>query len=233
MPVSIDAVRAPLPDGTGLCYAARVTSLLADAALRASLHGHLASFARQPLPLQARRHAAVAAVVAAGPQGDAVFVVTRRAARMREHAGQWALPGGRIEPAESPESAALRELREELGVTLGHEHVLGRLDDYATRSGYVITPVVLFCAERLALRPDPREVAAAYQVQLAALGRPEVPRLSSIPESDQPLLQVPIAELETAIHAPTAAILFQLWEVAVQGRSTRVAHFEQPVFAWK
>ena len=212
---------------------ARVTPLLADAALRAALQGHLSAFAREALPLEARKHAAVAAVVARGPHGHAVFVVTRRAARMREHAGQWALPGGRIDPDESPEQAALRELREELGFTLGGEHVLGRLDDYATRSGYVITPVVLFSPERLALRPDPREVAAAYEVELTALGRPEVPRLSSIPESERPLLQVPIAELETAIHAPTAAILFQLWEVAVQGRSTRVAHFEQPVFAWK
>jgi len=212
---------------------ARVTPLFANQALRAVLQGHLSAFARQPLPLEARRHAAVAAVVAEGPDQRAVFVVTRRAARMREHAGQWALPGGRLEPTESPEAAALRELREELGVTLGEEHVLGRLDDYATRSGYVITPVVLFSPGRLSLRPDPREVAAAYEVDLTALGRPEVPRLSRIPESERPLLQVPIAELETAIHAPTAAILFQLWEVAVQGRSTRVAHYEQPVFAWK
>ena len=68
---------------------------------------------------------------------------------------------------------------------------------------------------------------------LSALGRPEVPRLSRIPQSERPLLQVPIRELDTAIHAPTAAILYQLWEVAVAGRSTRVAHFEQPVFAWR
>jgi 8-oxo-dGTP pyrophosphatase MutT (NUDIX family) len=207
--------------------------LPADDALRQRLATNLAAFPRVALPLDGRRHAAVAAVVAAAASGCAVFVVTRRAAKMREHAGQWALPGGRIEPTETPEGAALRELDEELGVTLGPAHVLGLLDDYATRSGYVITPVVLWSAEPLALRPDPGEVAAAYQVELTALGRPEVPRLARIPESDRPLLQVPIAELDTAIHAPTAAILFQLWEVAVQGRSTRVAHFEQPTFAWK
>jgi 8-oxo-dGTP pyrophosphatase MutT (NUDIX family) len=207
--------------------------LPADDALRQRLATNLASFARAALPLEGRRHAAVAAVVAASASGGAVFVVTRRAAKLREHAGQWALPGGRIEPRETPEDAALRELDEELGVTLHPAQVVGRLDDYATRSGYVITPVVLWSAEPLALRPDPSEVAAAYQVELTALGRPEVPRLARIPESERPLLQVPIAELDTAIHAPTAAILFQLWEVAVQGRSTRVAHFEQPTFAWK
>jgi hypothetical protein len=36
----------------------------------------------------------------------------------------------------------------------------------------------------------------------------------------------------TQIHAPTAAILYQLHEVALAGRETRVAHYEQPVFAW-
>jgi 8-oxo-dGTP pyrophosphatase MutT (NUDIX family) len=207
--------------------------LLADDALRERMVSHLSAFESAPLPLDGRRHAAVAAVVARGSRHDAVFVVTRRAARLRAHAGQWALPGGRIDPGETPEAAALRELRAELGVTLDATHVVGRLDDYATRSGYVITPIVLFSGETLSLRPDPREVAAAYQVELSALGRPEVPRLSRIPQSERPLLQVPIAELDTAIHAPTAAILFQLWEVAVLGRSTRVAHFEQPVFAWK
>ena len=66
---------------------------------------------------------------------------------------------------------------------------------------------------------------------LAELERPDVPRLRQIPESERPVISVPL--LGTHIHAPTAAILFQLREVALHGRATRVAHFEQPVFAWR
>ena len=78
---------------------------------------------------------------------------------------------------------------------------------------------------------DPAEVAAVYRVPLEDLDAPEVPRLRRIPESDRPVISIPL--LGADIHAPTAAILFQLREVAVHGRSTRVAHYEQPVFAWE
>jgi 8-oxo-dGTP pyrophosphatase MutT (NUDIX family) len=175
----------------------------------------------------------VALVITARDDGIACFVITRRAAELRAHAGQWALPGGRLEPGEDATDTALRELREEVGVTLRRTHALGRLDDYATRSGYAITPVVFFHGARARLRPDPSEVAAVYEVPLGALGPPAAPRFSRIAESDRPVIHLPIEELGTAIHAPTAAILFQLWEVAVQGRNTRVAHYEQPRFAWR
>ncbi len=79
--------------------------------------------------------------------------------------------------------------------------------------------------------PDPEEVVAVYRVPLCELDRPDVPRLRSIPESDRPVISIPL--LGTHIHAPTAAILYQLREVAVWGRDTRVAQFEQPVFAWR
>ena len=65
---------------------------------------------------------------------------------------------------------------------------------------------------------------------LADLDHPDVPQLRSIPESDQPVISVPL--LGTRIHAPTAAILYQLREVVVHGRDTRVDHYEQPVWAW-
>jgi 8-oxo-dGTP pyrophosphatase MutT (NUDIX family) len=207
--------------------------LVADEQLRARLSANLCVFSHQAVGDPALRRAAVALVVTAADDGSACFLITRRAAGLRAHAGQWALPGGRLEPGEDATDAALRELHEEVGLSLQRTDALGRLDDYATRSGFAITPVVFFRGTRARLRPDPSEVAAVYEVPLAALGRPAAPRFSRIAESDRPVIQLPIEELGTAIHAPTAAILFQLWEVAVQGRSTRVAHYEQPLFAWR
>ena len=105
------------------------------------------------------------------------------------------------------------------------------LDDYVTRSGYVITPVILLCDRVGAPRPNPSEVAAVHCVALDDLERPEVPRIHHIKESDRPVLSLPL--LGTFSHAPTAAVLYQFREVALHGRATRVAHFEQPVFAWR
>jgi hypothetical protein len=109
--------------------------------------------------------------------------------------------------------------------------VLGLLDDYPTRSGYVITPVVVWAVGDVELRPNPDEVASVHRVPLDDLDAPEVPRLVQIPESDRPVIQLPI--LSTLVHAPTAAVVFQLREVVVHGRPTRVDHFEQPVWAWR
>ena len=167
----------------------------------------------------------------ADDEGRACFLLTRRTASLRTHARQWALPGGRIDSGESIEAAALRELREEVGVALEPTAVLGLLDDYGTRSGFIITPVVLWGGEHADLVPNPAEVAHVYRVPLAELDKPDVPRLIRIPESDRPVIQVPL--LESLIHAPTAAVLYQVREVVIHGRPTRVAHFEQPTWAWK
>ncbi len=165
-----------------------------------------------------------------GVSGGAAFVLCRRAAGLNRHASQWALPGGRLDEGETVVEAALRELDEELGVRLGDDTVLGLLDDYATRSGYVITPVVLWGGGRLDLRPDPGEVLAAYRVGLHELLRDDSPRFVTIPESDRPVVQVPLGN--DLIHAPTGAVLVQLRWLALEGRSDPVADFEQPVFAW-
>jgi 8-oxo-dGTP pyrophosphatase MutT (NUDIX family) len=202
-----------------------------DRALRARARAHLEGFARRPHAVGARRPAAVALVLLPDGAGRACFLLTRRADRLRAHARQWALPGGRVEAHESAPAAALRELHEEVGLALEADAVLGVLDDYPTRSGFVITPVVVWCEAAAELTPNPEEVMRVYHVPLDELERPEIPILVSIPESDRPVIQLPI--LSTLIHAPTAAVIYQMREVVVHGRDTRVDHFEQPVWAWR
>lgn len=209
-----------------------MTDHVFDDTLRARGCAHLRSFERRAIPADGRRLAAVALVLIADDEGRACFLLTRRAAGLRAHARQWALPGGRIDAGETAEGAALRELHEELGLALDESAVLGVLDDYGTRSGYIITPVVVWAGGDAAveLTPNPEEVAAVFRVPVSDLDHPDVPRLISIPESDRPVIQVPI--LSTLVHAPTAAVIFQLREVVLHGRPTRVDHFEQPVWAW-
>jgi 8-oxo-dGTP pyrophosphatase MutT (NUDIX family) len=157
------------------------------------------------------------------------LLVTLRAAGLRTHAGQWALPGGRLDPGEGPVEAALRELAEEVGLHRGPDDVLGLLDDYVTRSGYVMTPVVVWAGSTGELAPAEAEVAAAYQVPVADLD--VEPQFVSIPESDAPVIRLPM--LGGWVHAPTAAVVYQFCQVACRGLQTRVAHLEQPVFAWR
>jgi 8-oxo-dGTP pyrophosphatase MutT (NUDIX family) len=166
-----------------------------------------------------------------GVAGGAAFLLCRRASRLTRHAGQWALPGGRIDDGETPLDAALREVDEELGLRLEPDDVVGWLDDYPTRSGYVITPIVLWGGADPHLEAAPDEVFAVYRIGLRALLESE-PRFISIPESDRPVLQLPLGN--DLIHAPTGAILFQLRQVGLLGKAgERVDHLEQPVFAWR
>jgi 8-oxo-dGTP pyrophosphatase MutT (NUDIX family) len=199
--------------------------------LRERVQTNLARFERRAVELGEHRSAAVAIVLVPDGEERPCFVLTRRAEKLRRHRGQWALPGGRLDPGEDAKTAALRELQEEVGLTLPPHDVLGLLDDYPTRSGFLISPVVVWGGRSQELDPDPDEVAAAYRVPIADLERPGVPRLRRIPESSRPVISIPLVGAD--IHAPTAAILFQLREVALRGLSTRVHHYEQPVFAWR
>ncbi|HEY6424263.1 MAG TPA: CoA pyrophosphatase [Pseudonocardiaceae bacterium] len=174
------------------------------------------------------RPAAVAITVVTDGSGPAVLI-TRRAAALRAHPGQYALPGGRIDPGESAADAALRELAEELGMELPRESVLGLLDDYVTRSGYVITPVVVWAGEHdEPLRLQEAEVAEVFAVPFTDLDVDPV--FVAIPESDRPVIRLPLRG--GWLHAPTAAVLHQFREVVLRGRRTRVSHLEQPLFAW-
>ena len=167
-----------------------------------------------------------------GVAGGAAFLLCLRAATMNRHAGQWALPGGRIDLGETVEAAALREIEEEVGLRIHPSEVLGTLDDYPTRSGFVITPVVVWGGSDVELVPDPAEVAQVLRVGLHELCRADSPRFVSIPESDRPVVQLPIGR--NLIHAPTGAVLLQFRWVALEGRSgARVGELEQPVFAWR
>ncbi len=203
---------------------------LFDDALRVRVRANLAGFERRALPADGRRAAAVAVVLLGDTAGRACFLLTRRAAALRAHSRQWALPGGAVEPGERAERAALRELEEEVRLTLGEDSVLGVLDDYGTRSGFIITPVVVWGGPTAEPVANPAEVAGVYRVPLADLDEPDVARLVTIPESDRPVIQLSL--LGTLIHAPTAAIVYQVGEVVLNGRATRVDHLEQPVWAW-
>lgn len=202
-----------------------------DAALRARIRRNLAELRPRLLPDGGLRRAAVGVALVAGPAGEACFLLQRRAAGLRGHAGQWALPGGRADPGETPLQAALREIAEEVCLVCGEADVLGRLDDYPTRSGYVISPFVVWVEDAAALRADPAEVEAIYRVPLAELERPDSPKFSRIAESDRPVIGLPI--WDWLVHAPTAAYLYQFREAALHGRHTPVAEFEQPLFAWR
>jgi 8-oxo-dGTP pyrophosphatase MutT (NUDIX family) len=214
-----------------------VTSFRFDDALRHAIAARLGRFElRRRADAGGLKRAAVAVVVVEAdtlsPSGEreAAFLLTKRTPRLRAHGGQWALPGGRVDAGETIEQTALRELHEELGVLASTDDILGTLDDYPTRSGYLIAPVVVWSAG-VTLTPNPAEVAAAYRIACGELFREGSPEIIAIEESDRPIIRLPLPVAN--VNAPTAAVLYQFREVALAGRDTRVDHFEQPVFAWR
>lgn len=159
------------------------------------------------------------------------LILTRRAQHLSNHPGQWAFPGGRLDPGETVVETALREMHEEVNVALESGDVLGRLDDFVTRSGFVMTPIVVWGGARLATEPNPDEVASIHRIPLSEFLREDAPMLSRLTGSSEPVLRMPVGT--DHIAAPTAALIYQFREVCLLGRETRVAHYEQPTFAWK
>jgi len=178
------------------------------------------------------KRAAVAIALAAtdDADGEAALLLTRRAASLRTHRAQWALPGGRCDGGETQVQAVLRELKEELGLDLGADAVLGLLDDYPTRSGYLITPVVVWADSGAAILPNAAEVASVHRIALHTIEGADAFDFVTIPESTRRVVRFHYEE--RLIHAPTAAMIYQFREV-LAGRDTRVFDLEQPVFAWK
>jgi 8-oxo-dGTP pyrophosphatase MutT (NUDIX family) len=165
------------------------------------------------------------------PRDDGALILTRRSLKLKNHAGQWALPGGSVDAGEEPEDTALRELAEEVGLELPRENVIGRLDDFATRSRFVITPVVVWAGPGVDLAPNPAEVESIHRIPVRELLREDAPLLEDTVESEHPILCMPVGD--SFIAAPTAAFLYQFREVAILGNHTRVAHYDQPFFAWR
>lgn len=218
-----------------------------DAALRSRLATNLAAFDVREADPGGLRRAAVCAVITRRGQGPAPedfhlgergvaaeaasVLVLRRSRRGRSHRGQLGLPGGRVDAGESDLDAAMREMAEEVGIGAADVTILGRLDDYVTRSGYHIRPFVVWAEVASPHIASPGEIAHIHHVPLAELTRADSPRWLHIPQSDRPVLQLPAGD--TCIHAPTAAMLLQLVEVGLRGRATRTADVEEPVFAWR
>ena len=217
--------------------------MLLDPRLRDLIQERLSAFDVRPIDAGPLRHAAVVIALAdegmgaqvdglAVPGGwsmDAAIILTRRAETLNSHAGQWALPGGRIDAGETIEQAALRELQEEVGLVLPESALLGRLDDFATRSGYVISPVVAWAGTAPDLRANDAEVAGIHRIRVDEFMRGDAPLLDPTDDPARPILRMPVGR--SWIAAPTAAVLYQFREVCLAGRATRVAHFDQPLFA--
>jgi len=214
-------------------------------ALRHQIAERLAAFEHLSLPADGRKRAAVVVGVTQEGHGAGVeglphhsgwstapaLLLTRRASGLRSHAGQWALPGGRMDEGETPEQTALRELQEEVGLTPDPDAVLGRLDDYTTRSGYLITPVVMWLDAAPDLQLNAQEVESVHRIPFSELTRADAPILNLVQTTQREVLRMPAGR--RWIAAPTAAFLLQFREVCLLGRPTRVAHFDQPAFAWR
>lgn len=200
--------------------------------LRGLLQGRLDQFKPSRVPVTGDPTKAAVALTVVNHDGEACLIVTRRTPRLNAHSGQWALPGGRVDPGETVLMAARRELEEEVALNLPAKDILGTLDVYPTRSGYVITPVIFWSnATPADLVASPDEVESIHMFGFSELMRLDSPNLERIPESDREVLSMNY--LDDVIYSPTAAMLYQFREVCLLGNETRVAHFDQPVFAWK
>ncbi len=117
-------------------------------------------------PAEQLTAAAVLVPIVARPEG-ATVLLTKRTAHLHDHAGQISFPGGRVDPGDDgPESTALRETEEEIGLARSHINLIGQLDTYVTRTGFEISPMVGLVTPPFDLTLDDFEVAEAFEVPL-------------------------------------------------------------------
>lgn len=216
-----------------------------DERLKQLILRNLSTFQVRELPVAGYKRAAVAVALTEEGYGanldglarpaswssQAALILTRRSLTLRSHRGQWALPGGRVDSAESVTQAALRELAEEVGIQLREDAVLGRLDDFATRSGYLVSPVIVWAGAGAEAQANPDEVDEIHRIRISEFMRADAPMLEPGNDVARPILRMPVGR--TWIAAPTAAVLYQFRELCLAGRHTRVVHFDQPGFAWR
>lgn len=206
-----------------------------DGRLKQQISNRLDRLDYRTIADDALRHAAVVLAITGHEvrPGHPSVLLTRRPKTLGRHSGQYALPGGKVDPGETSVQAALRELREELGVAAGPDRVLGRLDDYPTRSKFRITPVVVWLGNECNLVPSPDEVCRVFRIPFEELDSEAIPVFEPGIHMDRPVLCSEFPTLGHRMYSPTAAILYQFREVAIRGDTTRVAHYDQPRFAWQ
>ena len=121
------------------------------------------------VPVTVLREAAVLVPIVERPEG-LTMMLTQRTDHLDHHPGQISFPGGHIEDNDaSPEDAALREAEEEVGLERTHVEIIGRLDQYVTRTGFSITPIVGLIDPSHSVSADEFEVADIFEVPLAFL----------------------------------------------------------------
>ena len=146
-------------------------------------------------------------------RSGAGLLLTRRSEAMRKHSGQIAFPGGAVDPGDaSPEAAAMRETREEIGLTADAIETLGRLPPYLTATGFRITPVLALISPDYELAINEEEVDAAFEVPFSFAMNPENHKRESRLWQGKKRFYYSITYKEHYIWGVTAGIVRVLYE---------------------